>query len=531
MLVKEIEELDLHWTDEDPSFGIASDGVFCKDMDEIVRRITEVKDTVKKINLHNQPTLTEIPSVFEECTLLEELNITHTKIKEIPDFLFTLPNLKILSCCCRELLQPPKGIDKAQKLEKLHIRIKENWNYPEGITALSELKSLSADVYSDAPLPKDMGALKKLEELTLSIKFENGTVHRLPDSFSKHPALKKLSVGDHIFKNHKAYDLEKTAQILASCPAFESLKLYWLTVGKGHKKLSMLAGLKELELRHLIVEGNLFDSITGMKNLEKLDIWGSELKLSELPDIFENFKGLKTFSFAGNFVYALPPSIYSLTNLTTLEIGSTGITALDEKIGNLQSLEKLHIFDNMLETLPNAVFSLPRLSILNIEDNIIRQRDISAIREKLNALRSKGQKIELMDEGQGRRHTIKKLRSLKDADQKKLNRQFYFRVCIEAAKTSEIGNAFKYIRDDLLTDYEYIQVCLEAALHNISPDFLKNLNMKRLNRKDYERICWAAILHYPPVIINMIEPAEEFNDLAADVVATQRAKQRILDAV
>jgi len=531
MPVKDSEELDLHWTDEDPSVGIISDGVFCKDMDEIVRRITEVKDTVKKINLHNQTTLTEIPSILEECRLLEELNITHTRIKEIPDFLFTLPNLRALSCCCRELLQPPKNIEKAQKLERLHVRLNENWNYPEELTALSELKSFSVDLYSDAPLPKEMGNLKKLEELTLSIKFENGTVHRLPDSFSKHPALKKLSLGDHIFKNHKAYDLEKTAQILASCPAFESLKLYWLTVGKGHKKLSMLTELKELELRHLIVEGNLFDSITEMKKLEKLDIWGSELRLSALPDIFDNFKELKTFSFAGNFVYALPPSIYNLTNLTTLEIGSTGITALDENIGNLKNLEKLHIFDNMLETLPNAVFTLPRLSILNIEDNIIKQRDISAIREKLAALRSKGQKIELMDEGQGRRHTIKRLRSLKDADAKKLNHQFYYHVCIEAAKTSEIGHAFKYIRDDLLTDYEYIQICLEAALHNISPDFLKNINMKHLNRKDYERICWAAIIHYPPVIINMVEPTEEFNDLAADVVATQRAKQRIADAV
>ena len=528
MPASEINELDLHWTDEDPSFGITSDGVFCKDMDEIVRRITEVKDSVKIINLHNQSALKEIPPVLGECGLLEELHISHTEITEIPDFLFALPNLRVLSCCCRKLTHPPTGIAKAQKMEKLHIRVNEGWEYPDGITALKELKSFSADLYSGAALPKEMGALKNIEELTLTVKFEEGTVHGLPASFSKHPALKRLSIGDHIFKNHKTLDLDKTTQILATCPVFESLKLFGLTVGKGHQKLSTLTSLKELELRHLIVEGNLFKSITAMKNLEKLDVWGSELKLTELPDIFKDLTGLQTFSFAGNFVRALPPSIYSLAKLTTLEIGSTGIAALDEKIGSLQNLEKLHVFDNMLETLPNAVFSLPRLSVLNIEDNIFNQREISAIKEKLAALNSKGQKVELMVEGQGRRQMVKRLRALNDSDPKTLNHQLYLRVCVEAAKTSEIGNIFKYIKDELLTDYEYIYVCLEAALHNVSADFLDMINMKRLSRKDYEHICWAAILHYPPVISKMVDPTEELRNFAADVVAKHRKQKKAI---
>ena len=563
----DINELDLHWTDEDPDVGIAPEGVCCKDMDDITGRIDKVKNSVKKINLNNQHSLTAIPSVLSECKLLEELNISHTEIIEIPDFLFAMPGLRSLSCCCRKLSNPPTGFPNAKKLEKLHMRVNENWNFPEGITALQELRTLTIDFYSAASLPKDLGTLKKLEDLTLYIKYEEGDITNLPDSLKGHPSLKKISISDNIRKSHKTFDLDGATQILASCPSLECLQLSGLAAGKGYKNLSRLENLKELELRHILVEGNPFDAIPALKKLEKLDIWGSELKITELPDIFKNLPELRVFSFAGNMVKSLPPSIYSLTNLKTLEIGSTGITALDEKIGNLQSLEKLHIYDNMLETLPEAIFTLPHLALLNIEDNCFKPNEIAAIKQKLASIAEKGQKIEFMSDGQGHRQMVKKLRtlsgintmdvtvyfkyclnavsenpySLKYADRNKLHdgnyyaqlcivavrkdcsaleiidpetleKSHYFHICIEAARSAEIGRSFKLIRDDLLTDYEFIQVCLEAALHNGHADFLNNINSKlstRLSRKDYERICWAAVLHYPPVISKMVEPTEE----------------------
>ena len=561
-----IDELDLHWKDEAPDFGIASEGVRCKDMNEIIERISEVKNTVKKIDLNNQHALTEIPSILKECELLEELNITHTEITLIPDFLFALPNLRSLSCCCRKLTQPPADIAKAKKLERLHIRINEDWSFPEGITSLSELKALSIDLYSSAPFPKNLGALKKLESLTLSIKYETGDIQSLPASFSNHPALKKISVSDHVYKNHKAFDLDSAAKILSSCQGLESLALSGLTIGK-HACLSRLAVLKELELRHLIVEGNIFDSITALKKLEKLDIGGSEFKITELPDTFDSLNELLSFSFAGNFVPVLPPSLYNLEKLTILEIASTGIASLDEKIGNMKNLEKIHVYDNLLEKLPETIFTLPRLNVLNIEENFFRQQEIAEIKEKLNALNKKGQKIELMCDRQGSRQYVKRLRAMKNTgatdtaayyklcldainenpqaikyadkdklqdrdyaelclaairktshaleniDPEKLGSPYYYFICMEAAKCQNIGNVFKLIRDKSLTDNEYIQICIEAALHNRSFDFIDNFNTKsfnsRFSREVYERICWVSVLHYPQTISKMIEPTPE----------------------
>jgi len=565
-----IYELDLHLTDEDQDLGIAQEGVRCKNMDDIVRRITEVKNTVKKINLNNQHTLTEIPSIFKECALLEEINISHTDIRVIPDFLFALPNLRVLSCCCRELSSPPSGFAKAKKLEKLHLRINEGWDFPDGITAMQELKYLAFDLYSAISLPDDLGTLGKLEDLTLYIKYEKGDAPALPESFKNHGALKRINIGDHIFRNRKAFDINKAAQVLASCRALESFKLSGLMVGKGHQNLSLLKGLKELELRHLFVEGNLFESIVAIKSLEKLYIWGSDLKITKLPDIFGSFSELAVFSFAGNFIQDIPPSIYRLAKLSTLEIGSTGIAALSEEIGNLKELEKIHIYDNMLEKLPEAVFSLPRLKVLNIEENNFKPNEIEAIREKLKALEKNGQKIEFMPDGQGHRQKIKRLRSttgadkvdsalyvricleavnenpfaLKYADKQKLHESryysslckaavdknclalatvdpnlldgdSYFNICMEAARSPNIAQIIDSVMDSLLTDEEYIQICLEAALHNRHMDFLAHINAKRLKREDYERICWASILHFPATIAKMTKPTEELRLLVA----------------
>jgi len=505
-----LEELDLHWEDEDSVLGTASKGVLCKDMNDIIGRIANVKKTVKKINLNNQRALIEIPEILKECALLEELNISHTGITAIPDFLFSLPSLRVLSCCCRKLIQPPASIAKAQKLEKLHIRINENWNFPEGISSLGELKILLMDIYSEAAFPKDFGKLTKIEELVLSIKYEHGTVQSLPDSFSNNPALKKVSIMDNVFKNHKDFDFEKTACALSSCPRLESLTLSGFTI-KNFKEISKISGLKELELRHLLSDENIFDSITSLHNLEKLEIFGSEFKINDLPDIFGNFNALRSFSFAGNFIRRLPPSLFLLNNLTTLEIGSTGIAVLDAKIGDLKNLINLHVYDNMLEKLPNNIFTLPHLAVLNIEENFFTQQYIAAVKQKLAAMYKNGQKIEFTCGGQGHRLSVKKLRAINCFES--INSAVYFKYCMAAV--CEKPNSLKYIRDNLLKDNEYIQVCLEAALRNSYADFLINVNHKRLNRKDYERICWAAILHLPATISKMFEPTEELINLAS----------------
>jgi Leucine-rich repeat (LRR) protein len=568
------KELDLHWTEEDIELGIPSEGVCYKNLDELSKCIAGVKDTVVKINLDNQPALKQIPPVLGECKLLEELDISHTEITEIPDFLFSLPNLRSLSCCCNRLAEPPKSFSKANKLENLHIRINEGWAFPDEITKLPELNTLSVDLYKNTALPDSLGNLKKLETLTLSLKYKEGDSKPLPSSLSGHDTLKKVSIISFFFKE-KTHDLNKTAALLSSCPKLESLLLSGLKVDGTQEALSKLTGLKELELRHLHVNGNTFTSISTLTKLERLAILGREFKINKMPDIFNSLPELRIFSFSGNYVRDLPPSIYTLKNLTELEIDSAGITAIDEKIGNLKNLKKIHFQDNALEALPESIFTLPHLAILNIEDNLIVQQELMTINEKLIDLHKKEQTFDFFYSGQGFNHKIKRLRSISgaeemdietyykycleavsedphaiqyvDKDKLKNNQHYYavlcaaavnkscfaleyinietlghssyFGVCIQAAKSYNIGHVFKHIKDELLNDIEYTKVCIEAALHNNSADFLSQINIKRFRREDYERICWVSILHNPATISKMDKPTDELRKLAEKYTA------------
>ena len=558
----DMEILDLHYVEGDPDFGITAEGVLFKNENDIISRIDRVKGTVKTINLKNQYSIREIPAVLGQCKLLEDINISHTPVREIPDFLFALPNLRHFSCCCSELSAFPLGIFKTQKLESLHIRMNKDWVMPKELTSqqiqsMQNLKSFAIDLYTPAALPSNLGKLQNLERLALAAKHSEGDVPPLPPSLKNHPSLKEVSFTDPFFhKYRKKLDLDSAGKLLASCGKLESLILAGFDAGKGHQALSRLAGLKTLELGHLLVEGNIFNSIANLQKLEKLGIWGSEFRISEIPDIFANMKELQKFSFAGNMAAQLPKSIYTLEKLKEIAVGSTGISMLDDKIGSLQNLKRIHIYDNLLSSLPDSIFSLPQLSVLNIEENIFNAEEIKKLKGKINSLKQKGRIVEFYYDRQGHRQMVKKLRvlnvggkidsmdikiytnyclnaikespyaikyvsaekikdpalylklckaavgksslALENININVLGKKYYFSVCMEAAKCGDIGHGFKLIKDGQLTDGEFIQVCMEAALNNKTANFIVNLEteafQKRFSREIYERICWVAAL-------------------------------------
>jgi len=567
-------ELDLHYVDGDPDIGIAPKGVLCKDLQEITKRIAQVKKTVKKINLDNQHALTAVPGVIGECNLLEDLDISHTNVKEIPDFVFTLPALRALSIRLSELADFPENLVKAENLKALYLRLNKGWKLPEKITALKNLKILVIDFYSDAPLPENLGELSELEDLSIMVKYDERIIPDLPASFAKHKNLKRITINDLFFKNRKTFSLDKAAKILSSCPQLESLKMSGIAAGKGHQNISYLTGLKELELRHLLVDGNIFDSIKNLNKLERLCILGSEFKIKNIPDIFEKMTNLHDFTFAGNMVLDIPPSIYSLVNLKTFEFGCTGISNLDNKIADLKNLESIHIHDNLLEKLPENIFTLPKLKILNIEENLFGPGYINAVKKKIDDIAQKGRKIEFFYDRQGYRQAVKRLRGIRNIETinaesyaglclnaaiensnaikyinlnklkgsafypkicmaavkksssaleniipETLGKQNYFLVCREAAKCQDIGSFFNLIRSDMLSGNKYIQICLLAALHNKSHDFIEYFNtdefQKRFGREIYEHICFTAVLHLPKTINKMINPTKEIQQTAA----------------
>jgi len=358
--------------------------------EEIVKRITEVKETVKRIDLFGQKALTEIPGVLKECRLLEEIDVGSTLITKIPDFVFTLPNLRSFSCIWSNLSVLPKNIYMAEKLEKLSLRIEKEQAIPLDINELNNLKSLRIDAVKMFSLPEILGELKNLEEFTFYFSLVEEGKLSLPESFANLSSLKDIRITKcNSSKENVILDLDKTVKILTCCPNFESLSLGGIDIGKGYQTLPLLVNLKELALSNIKVKGNIFETISSLHKLQLLCIRGKKSNIGKLPDIFKNLPELQSIHFSGNFVQKLPSSIYSLSKLELLEISGAGITSLDEKIGNLQNLQWLYLHGNMLEALPEAVFSLPLLAFLEISFNNFNKEEITRINEKIKTCTNK----------------------------------------------------------------------------------------------------------------------------------------------
>ncbi|MCL2242960.1 MAG: hypothetical protein FWC03_00655 [Treponema sp.] len=566
-----LETLDLHYEDEAPGFGFPQGGIYCINMDDITARIAAVKNTVKKINLNNQNVLTEIPDVIGECRNLEELDISNTEVSEIPGYIFSLPALRYIktSVC------PPADIVNAVNLDELNFWINRDDKFPQEICALKKLQKLTVCINADISLPETLCNLKNLK--TLNVSFLSDTINfvNFPGSFSGHKSLKKIKIKSLFRYNEgKVLDMERLTKILASCPAFESLSLDTLVIDNGYDYLSRLVNLKKLSLRHLqtadngknATEINPLKAVSGMRKLEKLEIYGTKFNLTEIPDIFGNMGDLRKFTFVGNLVQNIPPSFYSLANLTEIRIYGTGISALGENIGNLQKLEKILLFDNLFTSLPESIFSLPCLNTLDIGCNNFIRKEISRIRKNFK------NKINFMASNQGHQKEYKKLiamnssfdqagsnaayydvyirqclaavneyphavkhvklsisdyqyyniceeavkkssYAIEDVNPEKLG-AYYFNVCRAAAKCSEnrkkIDNRLKIIRDDLLSEKEYLQVCLEAVLQS---DYwhcgLEFIKPDRLSREDYELICRVAINRSYNAISAVHDPSPE----------------------
>ena len=576
------EILDLHFDEGNDDMDISGSGVYIESVEKIAEEIAAVKDTVKVINLKGQEGLTEIPKVLGECLLLEELDLSFTNLTEIPDFVFLLPALRSLSFYgCLKLSKFPEALYKAKNLENLEMYLDEGQFLSEKICSLSELRALKIYAEYCIKLPKKLGSLLKLEEFTLSARGNKDIGKKekivLPDSFLEHPSLKTISLTSNNFftENPLILDLEHTVSILSTCPALEALKLSGFIIGDGHKHLTQLGGLKEIQLRHLLIDGNPFHSMAGLKKLEKIKIWGGEFKINELPDIFNGLPALREFCLVGNFIKTLPSSIYKLKKLEQLTIVGAGIAEIDKKIAGLKNLRELTLQDNMLNKLPDSLYSLPNLAELNIQDNNFSKKEIAYIKKHFKP----NKKVKLHTNGQEKTQYVKKLRS---CDFDKLEVNDYLKICRLAVKEGAyalkyvdkriIGNDYQqlceeaiflygsefecvdpeqlgegsesradYIRkasyfelckkaiqsvryvedvlrvtqDKYLDDEKYIQICLLAVLlHSGSWTVLQKINHKRLNRADYEMICRASIFTNPRTVGGMVDPTPELCLLA-----------------
>lgn len=92
-------------------------------------------------------------------------------------------------------------------------------------------------------------------------------------------------------------------------------------------------------------------------------------RLTALPPDIGNLQALRSLTLTGNKLMTLPPEIGQLKALTKIDLSDNELTALPPQIGKLKLLLRLDVRSNRLSTLPPELAQLTRLEMLGLSVN------------------------------------------------------------------------------------------------------------------------------------------------------------------
>ncbi|CAI9284460.1 unnamed protein product [Lactuca saligna] len=158
---------------------------------------------LKKIKLEGS--ILEAPKDVDQLEYLEELDLSYTEIKNLPDTICVLKRLKSLKVkSCWNLEKLPKDLGRLECLKKLILSSAKIKELPDSICMLKhlELLNLSFCLLLET-LPEEIGRLENLKKLTLS----SAKIKDLPDSICMLKNLESLQLHDCLLLEKLPEDL------------------------------------------------------------------------------------------------------------------------------------------------------------------------------------------------------------------------------------------------------------------------------------------------------------------------------------
>jgi small GTP-binding protein len=150
------------------------------------------------------------------------------------------------------------------------------------------------------------------------------------------------------------------------------------------------------------------DLTDALFNNSNFDPWGWGL-YDLPPEIFE-LPQLKSLDLARNSIRSLPESISQLRRLTSLNLSGNSLSALPESFAQLQNLISLDLSGNHLTTLPESVTRLRNLNSLNVSGNLLNSlpESIGQLRN-LTSLNVSNTSLRALSESIGKLENLKSL--------------------------------------------------------------------------------------------------------------------------
>ncbi|PWA87832.1 Disease resistance protein [Artemisia annua] len=234
------------WIDEE------IEDILANDMGTKATRCLKLDMSRRNSRIVMKGDILEFPEDLGQLECLEELCLSSTKIKHLPDSIYMLKHLKYLKVKNSDLHEKvPEDLGQLKCLEKLYVSSEKIEYLPDSICMLKRLKLLDVTFCSClGKLPEDIGQLECLEELCLS----STKIKQLPDSICMLKHLKTLTV---------TYSdlLEKLPEDLGQLECLEKLYVSSKKIEYLPDGICMLKRLKSLDVRDCCRLGKLPEDI------------------------------------------------------------------------------------------------------------------------------------------------------------------------------------------------------------------------------------------------------------------------------
>ncbi|RXH94814.1 hypothetical protein DVH24_024498 [Malus domestica] len=265
--------------------------------------------SLKTFNLSRCSSLEMFPEISEGMEELEELNLSWSKIKELPLSINNLTGLSHFNLKdCKELKSLPSCIHmKCLKTFNLYdcSSLEMFPSISEGIEGLEEL-DLSGSKIKE--LPSSINNLTGLNHLNLS---NCQKLKSLPSSIR----MKSLKT----FYFYGCWNLEMFPDISEVIEGLKILDLSWSKIKELPSSINNLTGLNHLKLKNYKELKSLPSSICQLKSLVSLSLSGCT-KFEVFPSIKEDMEGLRELFLDGTSIKELSPWIERLTGLQYLNL-------------------------------------------------------------------------------------------------------------------------------------------------------------------------------------------------------------------
>lgn len=356
-------------------------GVTCNDKGSVVKinlsgfnlsgkfpeNICSYLPQLKTLNLGHNDIHGDFPYGLTNCSLLEELNMTHTSLSgKLPDF-SPMKSLRLLDLSfCSFSGKFPLSFINLTNLELVNFN--ENggfdmWTLPNDIFRLKKLKSmiLSTCMVSGS-IPKTIGNMTSLVDLELS---GNYIVGQVPKEIGLLKNLQQLEV----YYNELVGEIPEELGNLTKLTDID-MSVNKLT-GSMPESICRLPNLRVLQFYNNSLTGQIPRVLEESKSLIMLSLYGNYLT-GEVPRNLGKFSPLVLFDLSENQLTGeLPPEICNggkLIYLLALDNMFSGV--LPESYSKCLSLVRFRLNSNRLSgNIPEAILGLPSVSIIDLSYN------------------------------------------------------------------------------------------------------------------------------------------------------------------